>query len=437
MYIILGLFLMLSASTAEASRLSVGDTSGCYVYKQTTRLGSLAGKMLCWGSNDKGQLGTGGFSPSSVPVAAGLATIPATPTLVWTWVSVGAEHACGLKDPSGIGNQDLYCWGRNLEGQLGIGNFTNQATPTRVMSNVVWVTAAGNYTCAEIVTSTVNPITYQLRCWGENTNGQLGIGTFSGLKNLPTPVVNPNGVGNLTTTVQGGFYSWTAGPQHACVVMDLATGVTYCWGDNDHGQLGIGGFVSQPRPTRVLQNFISISAGGSHTCGLGFSDDLLRCWGYNFYGQVGNGNRVDQTSPALVLGLPSGTSLARVGDKLGQNHSCVSKQDPVSPKFPPHLWCWGYNNNRQLGDLTMIDKTSATLASGMPPLPATQNRGYVAVSGGGHTQCSELSDALTSTSPVNWETSVWCEGNGSSGQVGNGTFLPQNNPAKIISVIFQ
>jgi alpha-tubulin suppressor-like RCC1 family protein len=86
------------------------------------------------------------------------------------------------------------------------------------------------------------------------------------------------------------------GLEHTCGV--TTGGSAYCWGDNDHGQLGDGTTVDRTTPVPVANglSFASLTAGGGHTCGLTTAGTAY-CWGYNFAGQLGDGTTVDRTTP--------------------------------------------------------------------------------------------------------------------------------------------
>jgi alpha-tubulin suppressor-like RCC1 family protein len=140
--------------------------------------------------------------------------------------------------------------------------------------------AAGEFhTCAVLADGTV-------RCWGENTFGQLGDGTTDNTRPLPVPV------SGLSTAAVG----LAAGRDHTCAV--LADGSGRCWGGNAFGQIGDGTTTGRVLPMAVngLTNAVAIAAGGDHTCAR-LADGSVRCWGSNISGQLGDGD----TSPDAVL----------------------------------------------------------------------------------------------------------------------------------------
>ena len=159
------------------TQVSAGSAATCAV-KQS-------GTLYCWGKGNFGQVGVGNNDNQTLPqqvgvhegAAAGLAT-------GWTQVSIGEDHACGIKD----GGQ-LYCWGTNDSGQLGLSGSNSRTSPTRVgvgqdyAEGWVSVSAAENFTCGRRLVSG----DHQLLCWGKGDSGQLGIGSEDNT-NVPTEV---------------------------------------------------------------------------------------------------------------------------------------------------------------------------------------------------------------------------------------------------------
>ena len=120
------------------------------------------GTVWCWGVNSSGQLGDGTTTDSPVPVqVSGHAADWATVTTNWA-------HTCAIKT-----DHTMWCWGDNGFGQLGDGTTTNSAVPVQVNGHTTdWATVSDGlgHTCAEKTDGTV-------WCWGWNIDGQLGDGT--------------------------------------------------------------------------------------------------------------------------------------------------------------------------------------------------------------------------------------------------------------------
>ncbi len=183
-----------------------------------------SGAVYCWGYNYDGQVGDGSQKwnvtssrQTAVPVV-GLSEGVAS-------VSLGANHSCAL-----LQNKSVKCWGYNLKGQVGDGGggfATEQTIPVDVVgleSGVVQISAGADHTCALLESGVV-------KCWGDNQYGKLGRGTISEMVNvhsIPMEVVDlPRNVKYITA-------KWN----HTCAV--LTDESIKCWGDNSSGQLGDG-----------------------------------------------------------------------------------------------------------------------------------------------------------------------------------------------------
>jgi alpha-tubulin suppressor-like RCC1 family protein len=172
---------------------------------------AIAGSVRCWGRGLVGQLGNGAAASSSTPVQVlGLAAAPLE-------ITVGAAHACVLQP----GNQ-VACWGGNASGALGDGTTKNslRAIPVPGLTDATAVAAGDDFTCAVRSAGTV-------QCWGHNEWGELGNGETSDAHSPGAAVV---GVAGATAI--------TAGAIHACAL--LASGAVRCWGNNSDGELGNG-----------------------------------------------------------------------------------------------------------------------------------------------------------------------------------------------------
>jgi alpha-tubulin suppressor-like RCC1 family protein len=182
-----------------------------------------AGRVLCWGLGDNGQLGTGAFFVSfSTPQ-------PIRNTMVPQFVSsisAGESHTCAINN---IGK--AYCWGVNYAGQLGDGSNVLSNEPTAVRSDSVFTALVGGivHTCGITRSG-------KAYCWGANDRAQLGTGNTAA--SLAPAAVS----GSLV------FASLAAGAYHTCGVVQTRA---YCWGDNFYGQIGDGGTVNQPVPKAV------------------------------------------------------------------------------------------------------------------------------------------------------------------------------------------
>lgn len=143
----------------------------------------------------------------------------------------------------------------------------------------------------------------------------------------------------------------TAGGYHTCGIQ--IDGSLWCWGWNNHGQLGDGTRENQKSPVLVDagdNSWTSIAAGGEHTCGVK-SDGSLWCWGNNEYGQLGDNTTSDRNVPNRV-GDASQWSVVTAGEDF----TCAFTDDGS-------LWCWGWNMFGQIGDGSTRDRWVPTPVS--------------------------------------------------------------------------
>ncbi|MCX6129968.1 MAG: hypothetical protein NTX25_13015, partial [Proteobacteria bacterium] len=231
--------------------------------------------VKCWGANGSGQLGLGDYVNRMAPP---MQAIKLGPNRYARSLSLGAYHSCALLD-----DYSVKCWGNNSEAQLGYTDKVQRASPAinplffggaqKVLSLV-----SGDYHSCAILDD------MSLRCWGRNTDGQLGLGdTAPHLALAESKLSFAEGLHPQ---------SLTAGLSHTCVLFD--DGSVQCWGQNDEGQLGYGDTEQRyaPSASPLLMGegrlAIALTAGRKHTCAL-LDDKTLKCWGSNSYGQLGNG----------------------------------------------------------------------------------------------------------------------------------------------------
>ena len=260
--------------TTSVASVSAGFGNTCAL--------TTSGGVQCWGRNVFGQLVDGTTTDRNTPVdVVGLTSGVAS-------VSVGGGHTCAVTTSGGV-----KCWGNNFYGQQGDGTTTDRNMPVDVIglsSGVASVSASVGYTCA--VTTSGG-----LKCWGDNTVGQLGDGTTNG-RETPVDVIGRS----------SGVAAVSAGWSHACAV--TTTGSVKCWGNSFDGQMGDGTTPERLTPTDVTglsSGVASISAGRVHTCAV-TAVGGLKCWGHNEGGQLGDDTSVDRNTPVDVIGLISGVA---------------------------------------------------------------------------------------------------------------------------------
>jgi len=177
---------------------------------------------------------------------------------------------------------------------------------------------------------------------GFNFYGQLGIDDDGNGRNVPTLVNNANG--EKVKKISMGLF-------HSCAILENDS--LACWGYNLDGQLGIGDNIYRKLPRLLdlgpLRTAKQISLGAYHTCAL-LDDDSLKCWGRNSSGQLGIGSTTKKDTPTSVNVIPDGKTVKFV--VAGYSHTCAILTDDS-------LRCWGSNSNGELGDNTVLTRTSS------------------------------------------------------------------------------
>lgn len=325
--------------------------------------------LWCWGINNEGQLGIGNKTNQSRPVKVPISNV--------RQVQTGADHTCAIKNDG-----TLWCWGNNRYGQLGIGNYTTQLYPKQLyFANAKLLSLGTSHSCASREDGT-------LWCWGGNNLGQLGIGNN-------TDQTAPKQLFFANTTSLG------LGADHTCA--SRSEGTLWCWGGNDHGQLGIGNRTNQNAPRQLyFSNTVGVRAGTEDTCA-NRTDGTFWCWGANNYAKLGfvgsTGSGFDDVlAPYKVTDVSTTSTNPMNLYSLGDTHTCASKADGT-------LWCWGYNgNNGQLG--LGIPLSTRTFL-----LPIQLNfKNTALIKAGFDFTCASKTDGT-----------VWCWGNNLQGQLGLGT----------------
>ena len=329
------------------------------------------GTARCAGRNQFGQHGNGTFNDSSV-------LDPVSNLTTATRVVAGDEFACAL-----LADGTAKCWGLGESGQRGDGSFgTFAVTPVAVngLTGAVAIAAGYGHACALLSNAT-------LRCWGGNSEGQLGNGTTA----------NPGTSQPVTVSGISGASAVTTGAYHACAL--LGNGTLRCWGRNGQGQLGNGTFTpsSTSVPVSGITGVSAVSGGGAHTCAV-LGDGTMRCWGDNEFGQLGNGTTTTSLTPVQVTGITGAVDVS-----AGWRHTCALLGNGT-------IQCWGHGQFGQLGNVSTANRTTPVAVSGIS--------GAVGVTGGWwHHSCALLGAGTAQC----WGANDW-------GQLGSGTTTGSSVP---------
>lgn len=339
------------------------------------------GVAYCWGNNDFGQLGTGGYVSYGIPkkVAQG--------DLQFSYISAGLTSSCALTV-----DREVYCWGYNQYGQVGDGTVDQIriTNPTKVVGDHHFTTVSGGgaHACGLVDDG-------QVWCWGLAGPGLLG----NGASGDSTWSAVPDSV--LTAEL---FSVISAGTSHTCGL--TVTGVAYCWGENLRGQLGDGTNEDAAVPVQVAGGilFQDIDTGADHTCALD-TEGKAYCWGNGFYGQVGNTGQVSSDTPLLVSGGHTFQAIT-----AGARYTCAIDTASVA-------YCWGFNEDGRLGDGTQSQRGQPTAVSG--------DLNFETVSAG-------EGSPNTATCGFTLGGLVYCWGHGLYGQLGIGSVTSSNAPVRVI-----
>jgi len=290
--------------------VSIGDGSSCGIKTDDT--------LWCWGSDHRGRLGNGATGSVSLPG-------PISGGGAWRSVSVRRTTACGIKT-----DNTLWCWGENDFGQRGDANTTTeQQVPLQVFPALNWsiVSVEGTSTCA----ITVQGVRY---CWGDNGSGQLGSSTAPDPQGVP-----------VQTASSDRWVAVSMNSDSACAIR--IDGRLFCWGNNPNILAQNSGSFTADTPTQVHGGGTwkkIVVAGGytAHACGIK-SDDTLWCWGYNGTGQLGNGSTSTSYIPVQV-GTATWSEVSGGGTFINGSYSTCGIQTNGS------LWCWGSDDDGKLGN---------------------------------------------------------------------------------------
>ena len=340
-------------NSASSDSLALGYNHACGLLDN--------GSVKCWGVSSNGRLGNfatqnTGDNAGEMGDALAVSNLGTgrTATSISSGLPETSPHTCAVLDDGTV-----KCWGGNAFGQLGIGNTTTMGGTAQKMGDnlsavdlgtgrtAVDVSVGDRYSCALLDNGDV-------KCWGRNTHGQLGIGNTMNMGD------DADEMGDNLSAVDLGTgrtaVGIATGYAHACAILD--NGLVKCWGINGHGRLGIGSTTNMGSAAGEMGDNLSytslgtgltpvhIDAGNGHTCAL-FDNGSVKCWGFNQYGNLGLGSTSHQGDDSSEMG--DNLSFVDLGTGRTAVDLSATTQSVCAVLDNGDVQCWGRNQHGQLG----------------------------------------------------------------------------------------
>lgn len=229
-----------------------------------------------------------------------------------------------------------------------------------------------------------------------------------------------------------GFWSVAAGAAHTCILN--AEGKAYCWGSNQHGQLGNHTTVYslKPVPVSTELTFSSIAAGYWTTCGI-TKDGSAYCWGDNTFGQLGTSEPTENCGTTPCSTLPKAVAPPfLLSTPLKFSKIATERTGTCGITDSGDMYCWGDNGNGQLGQGDLRGHPEGAVCTAHPcskvpiavkaPAEEKDEVKFSSISKGEGTTCAVAVDGR-----------LFCWGDGTTGKLGNGaaTEVPQTRPVQV------
>ena len=296
------------------------------------------GQVKCWGSNNYSNLGSVVSSSFSYNQEAfSHKVIDFGTSMKVVDIDSGHRHSCALFESG-----QVKCWGLNSSGQLGLGHTTSSTgyLPSRLdfvdIGGIATAISLGNNSsCAALGNGNI-------KCWGSNTHGQLAQGNTGAIGDdeLPSSI--------SAISLGGHVVELSSGYDFHCA--RISNGDIKCWGYNRNGELGlnhnntVGDDESPQDPVSLGMRAVKVASGRSSSCAL-LEDNNIKCWGSNSYGQIG-----ETSLETISLAEPV------IDIAVGSGYSCVVL---LSGKVN----CWGYNRNGELGIASSTNTTDTSIST--------------------------------------------------------------------------
>jgi len=342
-------------------------------------------QVYSWGKNDIGQLGVNDLTCRSSP------SQEVSSSNDWCDIS-NANHTIGIKTDG-----TLWGWGCNINGQLGVNDLTCRSSPSQEVSS-------SNYWCCVSVyrysTSAVKS-DGTLWAWGAGARHRLGTGS---LVNYCSPVQE--------ACSRTGWIKTSVGEDHGAAIKD--TGELYSWGFNAVGQIGIGdtSIVTAQSPIQDITSatdWCDVSSGQQQT-GAVKTDGSIYMWGLGDRGRLGNNSVINHSSP--VREISSSSNWCRIS--TGSFHTIALKTDGA-------LWGWGSDYFGQIGDGTTCGGLYDGWSSPVQEFCSATN------------WCAATAHGTQQTGAIKTDGTLWSWGWNGNGQLGTNNTVNRCSPVQEIS----
>ncbi|MBI5774404.1 MAG: VCBS repeat-containing protein, partial [Verrucomicrobia bacterium] len=372
-------------------------------------------RAYAWGRNNLGQLGDTTITQRNAPVAVTNSGALFGKTIVA--LASGGTHSLAL-----CSDGTVVAWGGNGSGQLGDNTTTTRTFPVAVNTagalngkTVVAIAASGVHSLALCSDGTV-------AAWGRNVEGQLGLGAAFLQTNVPAAVSTSGALSGKTVV---GIAAGSVG-NFAHSLALCSDGTVVAWGYNANGQLGDASTTQRNAPVAVNTNsgvsalngksVVSIAAGDSHSVAL-CADGTVASWGANASGQLGDAS-FTQTNAPVAVNASSGTS-SLFGKTVTGVAGGVSFSLALCSDGTVHAW--GLNNNGQPGTgVTGVNTNAPVAVNTSSGVSALFGKTVTAIAAGaGHNVVLATDGTL-----AGWGLNTF-------GQVGNNTATTTNAPAAV------
>lgn len=433
-----------------------------------------AGALWVWGGNASGQLGLGDTISRSSPTQVGALT-------TWSQVAAGADFVIAVQT-----NGTLWAWGGNASGQLGLGDLVSRNVPTQIGVATNWSTSAPSL-AAGSAHALARTTTGNLFAWGLNSSGQLGLGDTS-TRTSPAQVGTSTAwsklacAANTSYSIQSGGLLWAWGSNNGYMVGDnsltnrtspvqisgsiatwtqIVPGQGHClatrsdfslwaWGGGSGtAPQGFGDSSIRTAPNRVGTDndwstaLAAISGGADHSLGVKIDGSLWSAGGNN-RGQMATAapNLTAITSGGILAFCEnnwanhfirsngtlwgSGSNFSDLGDgtttrrpqpvQIGSATNWISlaggQSFTLALRSDGTLWAAGINSNGQLGDSSTTTRTA-----------------FIQI--GVVSTWSKISAGSSHSAGIRADGSLWTWGLNTNGQLGDSTTTQRSAPVQV------